>query len=248
MSKDPLIYGIRPVLEAIQAGKDVDKLLIQNGLRGEHYHELLTLLKEREIPFQFVPIQKLNRVTAKNHQGVIGYLSNVIYQSIEDILPALFEAGITPLLLIVDRITDVRNFGALSRTAEAAGVHAILFPSRGSAALHEDAIKTSAGALMKIPLCRSHNLKTTLQFLKDSGVKITGVTEKTDNQFFAEDFTVPVALLLGSEEDGISPAYLRMCDSLVSIPMLGEIKSLNVSVAGGIVMYEVVSQRIRHGI
>ena len=245
MSKDTLIYGLRPVLEAIHSGAEVDKILFQNGLRGDLYFELLSLAKEREIPYQFVPVQKLNRVTTKNHQGVIGFISPITYFIVEQLVPQIFEDGKVHFLLVMDRITDVRNFGALCRTAEAAGVQAIIFPSRGSAALQEDAIKTSAGALLRVPLCRTQNLKLTLEYLKDSGIKIVGITEKTDKLFFNEDFTVPVALLMGSEEDGISPAYMRYCDGNVRIPMQGEIESLNVSVAGGIVMFETVAQRLR---
>lgn len=245
MSKDTLIYGLRPVMEAIHSGGEVDKVLFQTGLRGELFHEVFTLVKDREIPYQFVPVQKLNRITAKNHQGVIGFISPVTYYQVEQLIPQLYEEGKIPFLLLMDRITDVRNFGALCRTAEAAGVDAIIFPSRGSAALHEDAVKTSAGALLRVPLCRSQNLKLTLEYLKDSGIKIVGITEKTDNLYFSEDFTIPVALLMGSEEDGISPAYMRYCDGAVRIPMMGEIESLNVSVAGGIVMFEVVTQRLK---
>lgn len=245
MSKDAVIYGTRPILEALHSGADIDKLLVQHGLRGEHYHEILSLAREREIPFQFVPVQKLNRVTTKNHQGLIAYISPILYFQVENVLPGLFEEGKVPFFLVMDKVTDVRNFGALCRTAEAAGVHAIVLPSRGSAALHEDAVKTSAGALLRIPICRSHNLKTTLQFLKESGIKIIAVTEKAEKLFYTEDYTLPLALMLGSEDEGISPAYLPYCESHVSIPMLGEIESLNVSVAGGIVMYEAVSQRLK---
>jgi 23S rRNA (guanosine2251-2'-O)-methyltransferase len=245
MNKDRIIYGMRPVMEALHAGVEMDKLLFQTGLRGELYHEVLSVVREKEIPYQLVPIQKLNRITTKNHQGVVGFLSPVTYENIEQLIPQIFEAGQVPFLLILDRVTDVRNFGALCRTAEAAGVHAIVFPSRGSAALNEDAVKTSAGALLRIPLCRIQNLKYTLEYFKNCGIKIIGITEKTDTVFFEEDLRVPLALLLGSEEDGISPAYLKFCDHKVRIPMMGEIESLNVSVAGGIVMYETVSQRMK---
>ncbi|MHC1708171.1 MAG: 23S rRNA (guanosine(2251)-2'-O)-methyltransferase RlmB [Bacteroidales bacterium] len=245
MSKESLIYGLRPVLEALRSGAEIDKLLFQTGLRGELYHEVMSMLREKEIPYQLVPVQKLNRITTKNHQGVIAFISPVTYYQPEQLIPRLYEEGKTPFILILDRITDVRNFGALCRTAEAAGVHAIIFPSRGSAALHEDAVKTSAGALLRIPLCRSQNLKTTLEYLKDSGLKLIGVTEKTQILYSQEDYTLPLGLLLGSEEDGISPAYLRYCDSAVRIPMMGEIESLNVSVAGGIVMFEAVTQRLK---
>lgn len=245
MSHELLVYGARPVIEALQSGKTVDKLLLQNGLRGELYHQVMKLVKEADVPFQFVPIQKLNRVTTKNHQGFIAFISPVTYYRVEDLLPQLYEEGRVPFFLILDRITDVRNFGALSRTAEAAGVHALVFSSRGNAALNEDAIKTSAGALLRIPLCRTPNLKDTLQYLKDSGIHLAGVTEKAKKLFKDADFTLPLGLIMGSEEDGISPAHLAYCHETLRIPMMGEIASLNVSVAGGIVMYEAVCQRMK---
>jgi len=239
-----MIYGIHPVMEALEAGKEIDKVLIQMGLRVEHFRELIHMLDSREIPYQTVPIQKLNRVTGKNHQGIIAFISPVEYMDIEKLLPIIFEDGQNPFLLILDRVTDVRNFGALARTAECAGVHAIIIPSRGAAQINEDAIKTSSGALMSIPVCRSANLKNTLRFLRDSGLQIIAATEKAKSDYYDVDLTVPTALIMGSEEDGISEAYLKMCDSLVRIPLLGEVMSLNVSVAGGVLMYEVVKQRL----
>lgn len=239
-----MIYGIHPVMEALEAGKEIDKVLIQMGLRVEHFRELIQMLEEREIPYQTVPIQKLNRVTGKNHQGIIAFISPVEYMDIEKLLPIIFEQGQNPFLLILDRITDVRNFGALARTAECAGVHAIIIPSRGAAQINEDAVKTSSGALMNIPVCRSANLKNTFRFLHDSGLQIVAVTEKAKSDYYNSDLTLPTALVMGSEEDGISEAYLKLCDKLVRIPLLGEVMSLNVSVAGGVLMYEVVKQRL----
>lgn len=245
MNTDTLIYGIRPVLEAFDAGRTIDKILFQSGLQGDLFREILKQARDQEIPYQFVPIQKIHRITTKNHQGVVAFISPVIYQTLENIVPQIYEDGLVPFLLVLDRITDVRNFGALVRTAESAGVQAVIVPSRGAAAIHEDAIKTSAGALLRMPIVRSPNLKHSLTYLRDSGIRISGVTEKTDRLFYDEDYTLPQALLLGSEEDGISPAYLPFCASMVKIPMMGSIESLNVSVAGGIVMFEVVTQRLR---
>lgn len=239
-----MIYGIHPVMQALEAGKEIDKVLIQLGLRVEHFRELIQMLESREIPYQTVPIQKLNRVTGKNHQGIIAFISPVEYMDIEKLLPIIFEQGQNPFLLILDRITDVRNFGALARTAECAGVHAIIIPSRGAAQINEDAVKTSSGALMNIPVCRSANLKNTFRFLHDSGLQIVAVTEKAKSDYYNSDLTLPTALVMGSEEDGISEAYLKLCDKLVRIPLLGEVMSLNVSVAGGVLMYEVVKQRL----
>ncbi len=238
-----LLFGLRPVIEAVNAGKEIDKLFIQNNLTGDIHSELRKLIKDHEIPFQYVPIEKLNRLTRKNHQGVVCYLSTIIYQKIEDILPFVFEQGKTPLLLILDRITDVRNFGAIARGAECAGVNAIVIPSKGAAQVNGDAIKTSAGALHKIPVCRSENLKTTIDYLKNSGVQIVACTEKTESVYYDVNYTLPTAIILGSEENGISDEYLKRSDARAKIPLLGEIGSLNVSVATGVILYEAIRQR-----
>ena len=244
MEKSTLIFGIRAVIEAINAGKEPDKIMLQNGLSGELFSELRKILQGTKIPFQFVPSEKLNRITSKNHQGVIAFLSEIQYYDVEDIIPVIFEEGQTPLILILDRITDVRNFGAIARTAECSGVHAIVIPSRGAAQVNGDAVKTSAGALHKIKVCRSNNLKDTLDYLKESGLQIISCTEKTDQFLYAVDFTAPSAIIMGSEEDGISGEYLKRSDHKVKIPMPGTIESLNVSVATGVILYEAVRQRI----
>ncbi len=243
--RNQMVFGLRAIMEAIESGKEIEKLLIQNGLRGELYHEFFQLIKYHKIPFNNVPEQALNRITRKNHQGVIGYISPISYQSIENLIPMVYEEGKTPFILLLDRITDVRNFGAIARTAECSGVNAIVIPTRGSASVNEDAIKTSAGALHKITVCREDNLKDTLEFLRNSGIKIVGLSEKAEDYYFDQDLSGPLALVLGAEDDGISPAYLKYIDSFVKIPMLGFIESLNVSVAGGIVMFEVAKQRIK---
>jgi 23S rRNA (guanosine2251-2'-O)-methyltransferase len=238
------IYGTRAVVEAIRAGREIDRLFVQQGLSNELFHELRELLREREIMYQFVPQEKLRRLASgKNHQGVVASISPVSYQQIEDLLPTIFESGRTPLLLLLDRITDVRNFGAISRSAECAGVDAIIIPSRGAAQINSDAVKTSAGALHKIPICREHNLKTTIEFLKESGVKIAACTEKGATDHFSSDLTGPLCIVMGSEEDGISGEYLKRADVRVKIPMLGTIESLNVSVATGIILFETLRQR-----
>jgi len=241
--KNPLIFGLRPIMEAIREGKEIDKLFIQNGLIGEIFGELRQLIKEYNIPFQYVPLEKLNRLTRKNHQGVAAFISALTYQSIENILPAVFEQGKVPLVLVLDRITDVRNFGAIARSAECTGVDAIIIPLKGAAQVNGDAIKSSAGALHKIPVCRSENLKNTLDYLKNSGLSIVACTEKTDDFYFKADLTLPLAIIMGSEEDGISPEYLKRCDAKVKIPLMGEIGSLNVSVAAGVILCEAVRQR-----
>ena len=241
--KQEMIYGIRPVIEAVNAGKEVEKVLIQKGLRSETFAELMRLLKERSVPYQFVPVEKLNRITRKNHQGVVASVSPVAFYRIEDILPGIYEQGRMPFVVVLDRITDVRNFGAILRTAECAGVDAVVMPSRNSAPLNSGTVKSSAGAIFKVPVCRSDNLKAVLDFLQQSGLKIVAATEKAGQTCFAADLTGPLALLLGSEGEGISGEYLKNVDMEVKIPLLGEIESLNVSVAAGVLMYEVVRQR-----
>lgn len=239
-----MVFGIRAVIEAVQSGKDIDAIYVQRGLTGGIFQELKSLLGDKLINFQMVPVEKLNRITSKNHQGVIAFISPVTYQRIEDIIPAIFERGETPLILILDGVTDVRNFGAIARTAECAGVHAIVVPVKGSAQINPDAIKTSAGALFKIPVCREENLLKTTRFLQQSGLFVVACTEKTNDFLYAPDYTMPVAIVLGSEEDGISNEIIRAADYLAKIPMFGEIHSLNVSVSAGVILYEAVRQRV----
>ena len=217
--------------------------MIQKGLRGEGFHILNSLAKELEIPFQFVPIDKLNQITRLNHQGVIAFISEISYQKLESIIPFSYEQGKVPLILVLDRITDVRNLGAIARTAECAGVDAILLPEKGSAQLNAVAIKTSAGALYKLPACRSHNLKESILLMKNSGLTIFSATEKASIDYTEADFTKPTALIVGSEEDGVSEEYLKLTDERVRIPLYGEIESLNVSVAAGVILYEILRQR-----
>ncbi|MCL2027631.1 MAG: 23S rRNA (guanosine(2251)-2'-O)-methyltransferase RlmB [Bacteroidales bacterium] len=243
MKKQNLIYGIRPIIEAIHAGKEIDKLFIQAGLKGELYKELNELIHKNRIPTQYVPIEKINKLAPNNNQGVVGFLSTVSYQSLENVIMSTFEDGRVPLILILDRITDVRNFGAIVRTAECTGVDAIVIPSKGAAQINEDAIKTSAGAVHTINICREENLKTTIHFLKASGLQVVAATEKTRINYTDADFTKPTAIVMGSEEDGVSGEYLKLCDQQLAIPLLGKIQSLNVSVACGVMLYEVVRQR-----
>ncbi|NQU31933.1 MAG: 23S rRNA (guanosine(2251)-2'-O)-methyltransferase RlmB [Bacteroidetes bacterium] len=240
---DKPIFGIRPVIEAINAGKEIDRVFIQNGLRTELFQELMSLLKQDNIPYKFVPIVKLNNITRKNHQGVIAYASPIAFSNIEHIIPGLFEEGIEPLILILDKITDVRNFGAILRTAESTGVNAVVFPTQGAALLNSGTVKSSAGAIYNISLCRSDNLKDTIDFLKNSGLNIAAATEKGSELYHKSDLTGPLALIMGSEGDGVSGEYLKRSDIKLMIPMLGITASLNVSVAAGVLLYEVVRQR-----
>ncbi|TAF43966.1 MAG: 23S rRNA (guanosine(2251)-2'-O)-methyltransferase RlmB [Sphingobacteriales bacterium] len=239
-----MIFGLRAVIEAIKDGKDIESLFIQRGLTGELYGELKGVLRSFDVPSQQVPIEKLNRITLKNHQGVIAFISPITYQKIEDIIPQIFENGEVPLILVLDGITDVRNFGAIVRTAECSGVHAIVVPKKNSAQINPDAVKTSAGALYKVPICRHDNLLGILRFLKDSGLQIIACTEKTDDLIYTADYTAPSAIIMGSEDEGISFELIRNSDYLTKIPMSGTIASLNVSVSAGIILYEAVRQRL----
>lgn len=239
-----MVFGIRAVIEAIKSDKEIESLYLQRGLTGGLITELRTILKEHDIPSVAVPVEKLNRLTQKNHQGVVAFISPISYEKIENIVPAIYERGEVPLILMLDGITDVRNFGAIARTAECAGVHALVVPSRGSAQINPDAIKTSAGALYKIPVCRHESLTKAARFLQESGLQLVACTEKTDDSLYQPDYTTPTVLILGSEENGISTELIRVSDHLAKIPMFGEIESLNVSVSAGVLLYEAVRQKL----
>ncbi len=243
MNKEDYIFGTRAVIEAIKSGKPIDRVLLKKGLNNELLHELFQAIKESKTPFQFVPVEKINRVTRKNHQGVIGLMSPIEFQDIENVLPLIYDKGKDPLILILDQVSDVRNFGAIARSAECAGVDALLIPEKGFARLNADAVKTSAGALYNIPVCRSQNLSGTIQLLKDSGIKIIAATEKTETLYYQADMNIPLAIIAGSEDKGISNSLLKAADQLIKIPVLGQIESLNVSVACSLIIYEAVRQR-----
>lgn len=238
-----MIFGIRAVIEAIQAGSEIDKILVRRDMTSELSRELFSALNGLEVPVQKVPLEKLNRITLKNHQGVIAFISPVVYQHIEDIVPSIYEEGRMPFIVVLDGVTDVRNFGAIARTCECAGVDAIVVPVKGGAALNGDAVKTSAGALLKIPVCREHNLINALRYLSSSGIKVLAASEKATQNYSDISMTEPVAIVMGAEDEGVSPEILRMCDEMMRIPMLGTIDSLNVSVAAGVLIYEAVRQR-----
>lgn len=238
-----MIFGIHSVLEAINAGKEIDKILLRRDMSSDLARQLLSALDGLPVPIQRIPVEKLNRFTEKNHQGVIAFISPVTFQQIEDIVPAIYEAGRTPLIVVLDRVTDVRNFGAIARTCECAGVDAIVIPTIGGAAINSDAIKTSAGALHTIPVCRTENMGNCLKFLTASGIKTVAATEKATDDFTACDMKQPLAIIMGSEDEGIDPNLLNLCKEFTRIPMVGNISSLNVSVAAGVLIYEAVKQR-----
>jgi len=242
-NKEFIAYGIHPVSEALKEGKPIEKVLVQKGLRGETAHEVINGLRRAEVPIQYVPKVKLDRITGKNHQGIIAYISPIEYQNIEWLLPTLYEKGETPLVLVLDGITDVRNFGAICRTAECAGVHAVVVPAKGSAQIGPDAIKTSAGALLQIAVCRSANLSASLDFLKTSGLKIIACHEKAEANYTDVDLSCPAALIMGSEENGIQIENLATSTEQIRIPLKGHTSSLNVSTATGVILFEALRQR-----
>ena len=238
-----MIFGIRAVIEAVQAGKDIDKILMRRDMTSELSRELFNALTGRKIPVQYVPIEKLNHITTKNHQGVVAFISPITYQNIEDIIPGIYEEGRMPFIVVLDGVTDIRNFGAIARTCECAGVDAIVIPTKGGASINPDAVKTSAGALLTIPVCREENLGNALKFLVSSGIKLVAASEKATKNYTSASLKEPIAIVLGSEDEGVNSDHLRLCDEMVSIPMLGSIGSLNVSVAAGVLIYETVRQR-----
>lgn len=242
-----MIFGMRAVIEAIQADKEIDKILVKRELQGDLSRELLDAIRGRDISVQRVPAERLDRLTRKNHQGVIAFISAVTYQRIEDIIPFLYEQGKNPFIVLLDGVTDVRNFGAIARTCECAGVDAIVIPAKGSVTVNADAMKTSAGALHVLPVCKEKSINQAIRFLQQSGVKVYAASEKAADNYTDIPYEGPVALVMGSEDMGVSMDNLRICDSMVKIPQFGTIGSLNVSVATSVLIYEVVRQRMNEG-
>jgi 23S rRNA (guanosine2251-2'-O)-methyltransferase len=240
-NKEDFVFGIQSVLETLKSDKEIDKIMLQKDMK--HYEDIEKLARERGVPIQKVPLEKMQRITMKNHQGAVAFVSPVNFAQLSNVVTATFESGETPLILLLDRITDVRNFGAICRTAECSGVHAIVLPTRGGAQLNGDAMKTSSGALNFIPICREVDLSNTINYLRNSGFQIIASTEKATNNPYEIDFNAPTAIIMGSEEDGISDNLLTLSDQLVKIPLKGKVGSLNVSVATAIMLYEVVRQR-----
>ncbi len=238
-----MVFGARAVMEAIKSGRQIEKIYVQAGLNNDLIKELIHTAKQYKAPYTFIPQEKLNRLSGKNHQGVVCVLSAVEYASLENIIDKAFSEGRDPFFLIVDRVTDVRNFGALARTAECASLDGIILADKGNAPITGDAMKTSAGALSHLAVCRVEDMRKTMQFLKQSGIQIVACTEKASEDLYSMDLKTPLALIMGSEEDGISPELLKQADRLAKIPITGKIESLNVSVAAGIAIYEAVRQR-----
>lgn len=240
---DELIFGVRPVLEAIEAGKQIDRVFIRQGAETPHIAKIVALCSQNDIVAQFVPVEKLNRLTRNNHQGVVAQVSPVEYYEIEDILDKMAGSEKTPLIVLMDSITDIRNFGAIARSAECAGVDALIMPKKNSAPVNGDAVKSSAGALSIIPICRVGSIRNTLKMLSERGMTLVAATEKSDVAVYDADLTKPMVLIMGSEDKGISREVLKMCDVTVSIPMVGKTESLNVSAAAAVLLFETLRQR-----
>lgn len=238
-----MIFGLRAIIEAIDAGKTLDKILLRRDMTSTIGKELLKKLMGTTTPVQKVPVEKLNQYTDKNHQGAIAFLSPIDFCKLESIVPTLFEEGKTPLLMVLDGVTDVRNFGAIARTCACASAHALIIGTHGSVAINGDAVKTSAGALYHLPVCKVENLQNALQYLRDSGFNVLAATEHATASYTEVDMTMPTAIVMGSEDKGIYEGNLRICSHQVRIPMSGVIESLNVSVAAGVMLYEAVRQR-----
>ncbi|MGY3792598.1 23S rRNA (guanosine(2251)-2'-O)-methyltransferase RlmB [uncultured Aquimarina sp.] len=238
------IFGIRTVIEAIHSGKTIDKIFIQKGLQGELSKELIALLKKENISFSQVPVEKLNRLTRKNHQGVVAFISPIEFHDLENLTMQVIESGETPLFLILDQLSDVRNFGAIIRTAECTGVHGIIIQKKGGAPVSSDTVKTSTGAIFKIPICKVDHIKDAMFYLQGSGMQIVAASEKAVTPIYDIDLKIPTAIVMGSEGKGISNSVLKIVDHMAKLPMYGEIASLNVSVACGVFLYETIRQRL----
>jgi 23S rRNA (guanosine2251-2'-O)-methyltransferase len=238
------VFGIQSVLETLKSGKEIDKVLVQRELgKSSKIGEIITLAEDMNIPVVRVPTEKLDRITRKNHQGVIAHVGLVNYANLANIIQHTFEQGETPFILLLDRITDVRNFGAICRSAECAGVHAVVIPQKGAAQVNSEALKTSSGALNFLPVCREMSLFNTVKYLQNSGLQVVICSEKAEKTIYEIDFTTPTVVVMGSEEDGIAPELMRQADILAKIPQAGQIQSLNVSVATGVILFEAVRQR-----
>ncbi len=243
MEKDNQIFGIRAIIEAIQAGKEVDKVFIQKDAQGDLMRDLMKTMKANKINFTYVPVEKLNRLTSKNHQGAVASIAPISFVDLDTLVINIFESGKTPLFLILDQLSDARNFGAIIRTAECTGVDGIIIGKQGAAPVNGDTVKTSAGAVFNVPICKVEHIKDAIFYLQGSGIKTIAATEKTDNSIYDLSLSEPLAIIMGSEDRGVNPSVLKIVDEKAKLPMFGTISSLNVSVACGAFLYEVVRQR-----
>ncbi len=244
MEKETTIFGIRAIIEAIKSGENIDKIFLQKGLKGDLFTELEQLIRQERLNASYVPVEKLNRLSKKNHQGAVAQIAPISFYDIEDLVLNVIESGKTPLFLLLDQLSDVRNFGAIIRTAECTGVSGIIIQKKGGAPVNGDTVKTSAGAIFKIPICKVDHIKDAVFHMQASGIKVIAATEKTDNTIYDVSFNEPCAIIMGSEGKGINPSVLKVADEKAKLPILGEIESLNVSVACGAFLYEAVRQRL----
>lgn len=244
MQEQTQIFGIRAIIEAINSDETIDKVFLQKGLKGELFTELESLLRKNAINSSYVPIEKLNRLTKGNHQGAVAQISPIEFHDIEQLVLSVIESGKTPLFLLLDQLSDVRNFGAIIRTAECTGVNGIIIQKKGGAPVNGDTIKTSAGAVFKVPICKVDHIKDAVFYMQASGIRVIAATEKTNNTLYDVSFKEPCAIIMGSEGRGINPSILKVVDDKAKLPLLGEIESLNVSVACGAFLYEVLRQRL----
>ncbi len=244
MEKATQIFGLRAIIEAINSGDTIEKVFLQKGLRGELFKQLEQTARKNRISISYVPVEKLNRLSHKNHQGAVATLSPIAYQDLETVAQKVIDNHKIPLFLLLDEISDVRNFGAIIRTAECAGVNGIVVAKQGAAPINGDTVKTSAGAVFKIPICKVDHIKDAVFMLQSMDIAIVGATEKTDNSIYDIDLKSPAAIVMGSEGRGINPSILKLVDHKAKLPLLGDIESLNVSVACGAFLYEAVRQRI----
>lgn len=243
MEKEQIIFGIRAIIEAIQSGQEVDKVFVQKDIAGELMKDLMKVMKRANINFSYVPVEKLNRLTPNNHQGAVASISPIGFINLADLVEGSITSSKKPLFLILDQISDARNFGAIIRTAECTGVTGIIVQKAGSAPVNGDTVKTSAGAVFKVPICKVEHIKDAIFYLQGSGIKTIAATEKTDQNIYDVTLNEPVAIVMGSEDRGINPSVLKIVDEKAKLPMFGSIGSLNVSVACGAFLYEVVRQR-----
>jgi len=244
MEKDTQIFGLRAIIEAINANSSIDKVFLQKGLKGELFQELEFVIKKKGVNSSYVPVEKLNKLTTNNHQGAVAQISPIAFYNLETLVENTIASGATPLFLMLDQISDVRNFGAIIRTAECTGVNGIIVQKKGGAPVNGDAIKTSAGAVFKIPICKVDHIKDAMFYMQASGIKVIAATEKTNNTIYDISLKEPCAIIMGSEGRGINPSVLKLVDAKAKLPLLGDIESLNVSVACGVFLYEVLRQRL----
>ncbi|MCF6296788.1 MAG: 23S rRNA (guanosine(2251)-2'-O)-methyltransferase RlmB [Flavobacteriaceae bacterium] len=238
------VFGLRAIIEAINASQEIEKIYLQKEIKGVLALELNALIKENKISSSYVPIEKLNNLSKnKNHQGAVAKISSISFTNLEELIEKVLDNNKTPLFLLLDQISDVRNLGAIIRTAECTGVNGIIIPTHGSAPVNSESIKTSAGAAFKVPICKVNHLLDAIYQLKAVEIQIVGITEKTNTSLYGIDFKKPTALVMGSEHKGISSSVLKIADAKGKLPLLGEIESLNVSVACGVALYEIVRQR-----